>query len=251
VFEGAKRPGQCCWYCWWLGLLFMPLVLADTLRLAIDETTTGFDQYVEYQPGEPLSGALVDFWRCVLEPEGKALDFSVQPVLRNRQALEQGLMDLHLSSLRSDMGEASGSRYTDAFLSANVALVSLASNAPLLREGVWQQQTLGVVLRANFEREIQQRGGQVSDRVKTMDQLFKLLIGGRVSLISMPLARSAEGVTRYLGVALAGRNLIASSVHGLVSRHRLAADPEFMSRINKRLPVCRPMLISIMQDTSE
>jgi len=247
VFEGAKRPGQCRWC--WLGLLFMPLALADSLRLGIDETTAGFHQYVDYQPGEPLSGALIDFWRCVLEPEGRALDFSVRPILRNRQALEQGLLDVHLSSLFSDQDEASGSRYTDAFLSANVALVSLASNASLLSDGAWQQQTLGVVLRSNFEHEIQRRGGRISDRVKTIDQLFKLLIGGRVSLISMPLARSAEEVTRYRGVALAGRNLLASSVHGLVSSQLLAADPEFMLRINKRLPACQHLLTPVTQST--
>jgi len=227
----------------------MPLALADTLRLGIDETTTGFHPYVDYRPGEPLSGPLLDFWRCVLEPEGRALDFSVRPILRSRQALEQGVLDLHLSSLRNDQGETAGLRYTDSFLNANVALVSLASNVPLLSDGVWQQQTLGVVLRSNFEHEIQQRGGRVSDRVKTIDHLFKLLIGGRVSLIAMPLARSAAGITRYRGVALAGRNLVASTVHGLVSPHLLARDPGFMSRINQRLPACQHTLTPVKQST--
>jgi len=227
--------------------MFMPVVSADALRLGIDETTAGFYGYVHYRPGEPLSGVLVDFWRCVLEPEGKELKFSVRPILRSRLELEQDVLDIHISTLFGDEGGVVGASYTDAFLSINMALISLADNASLLPDNVWQKQSLGVVLRSNFYNEIQRQGGQVSVRVSTLDHLFKLLMSGRVSLMTIPLASPVEEVARYKGVALAGRTLGTRSVHGLVSPHRLAEDPELMSRINQRMPTCRPMLTPIIQ----
>lgn len=227
------------WALWGWALLWVPLTAADGLRLGVDETTAGFPGFATFHEDGQVTGALIDFWRCVLEPEGKALTFSLMPLLRSSQALANDDLDMHLSTLLSEGGETLNAHYTDAFFSVHVALISLAANAPLLRDGVWQQQTLGVVLKSDFNQDIQHLGGQVSDQVGSFQQLLKLLLGGRVSLISLPLVWSAEEVSRYRGAALAGRNLTKSAVHGVVSQYQVAKDPEFMGRVNGRMGGCR------------
>jgi len=213
------------------------------LRLGVSSSTVGFGEYAHYTPGQPMQGALIDFWRCVLEPEPQSLEFVVRPYLRTQHEIAQGELDIYLSTFR-----VAGLRpelYTDTFLSIYVSVISLAENKDLLADGVWQQQAVGVVKRSSYHEYLKQQGATIGARVANMEQLLTLLVRGRLSVISLPLTWPAEDSKRFLGAPLASRGLLEKTLYGAISPRRHAADPQLIERVNQRIPTCESALAQI------
>ena len=240
---------------WLLGLsLLLPLAVqaaGASLRLGISDTDTAFPGYVDYTPGEPLTGVLIDFWRCVLKAEALPPVFVRRQLLRLRHELIRGKIDMQLSSFQGPeqvrMVEQNGMGFTDAFYHTHVSLLVRTQDASLLQDGLWQQQAIGVVRQSVFHGDLQRLGGVIGLRANSAALLLKQLMSGRVAVIALPLPWVGEAARPYRGVSLSGRTLLKKSVHSLVSRQSLEADPQLLARINRRIPACQPALRSLQR----
>lgn len=193
-----------------------------------------------------MQGVLIDFWRCVLEPEPQSLAFVLRPYLRTQHELAQGELDLHLSTFR--VAGVNPELYTDTFQSIYVSVISLAENRDLLADGVWQQQVVGVVQRSSYHEYLSAQGVTIGARVSSMEQLLTLLVRGRLPVISLPLTWPAESPQRFMGMPLASRGLLEKTLHGEVSPQRHAADPHLIERINQRTPACQSVMAPIRKN---
>lgn len=247
---------------WRLGYWLLALVLPSTtlgsaegLRLGVSDTDTAFPSYANYNPGnpdEPLTGGLIDFWRCVINDAAVPPVFVRRPLLRLRHELIHGQLDLQLSSFKGPaqqrLVEHNGLQFSAAFLHTYVSLLVRAPDAALLQDGRWQQEPIGVVKQSMFHRDLQALGGVIGLRANSFDQLLKQLISGRVALIALPLSWSGEGTRKFMGVSVSGRTLIEKSLHAIVSRQKLQAEPQLLARIDKRIPTCQPALATIQRN---
>jgi hypothetical protein len=217
-----------------------------TLRLGVSQSTVGFTGYAKYTEGQPMQGALIDFWRCVLAPEPQSLEFVLRPFFRTQHEMEQGELDIHISTFHA--AGVAPDLYTDAFLSIYISIISLAEHNGLLADGVWQQQGVGVVQRSSYHSYLEAQGVTIGARVPNMDKLLTLLVRGRLSVVSLPLTWPAEDTQRFMGAPLASRGLLEKTLHGAVSPQRHALDPQLIDRINQRMPACQTVLAPVRRN---
>lgn len=239
----------------WLPCLALPLLAVAAspgLRLGVSDTATAFPAYADFTPGKPPSGALIDFWACVLREETAPLEFVRRPLRRLRQELIHGEIDILLSSFKGPdqlrMVEQNGMDFSDAFQGVYVSLLVRTEDAQLLQAGLWQQQPIGVVKHSVLQGDPQRLGGSIGLRAKSAVQLLKQLISGRVDMIALPASWPGPASRDFGGVSLSGRTLLNRGVQGVVSRQRLQADPQLLLRINSRIPVCKGVMSALQLD---
>lgn len=229
-------------------LLSLPLAASEAvtaeppLLVVVDELATSYPDYAVVRAGQPMSGQLVNFWRCVLQGAQRPAQFSVRPGARGRHELAAGQLDLLIPKIKPsthetvELGQAV---YTQPYDYVHYMLVSLKSRVQLLEEVNWVERNLGVARTSVLHTYVEQLGGRIETRVKSVKQLFKLLLGERVDLVLLISPWPASDIRQFGGMPLAARSLLQSSVHGLLSQQRVAREPQLLWRINRQISACQ------------
>jgi len=224
-----------------LALLCLRAV-AEPLLIAIDKLATGYPDYAVVRAGQPMTGQLVRFWQCVFDGAEAPVQFTVRPGARARHELALGQVDLVTPKIKPSTGETvelGGALYTQPYDYIHYMLIARRENKDLLLDPNWVERRLGVARTSVWHAYVEQLGGRVETQVQSVDQLFKLLVGGRVELALLVSPWPASDIRQYGGEPLAARSLLQSSLHGLLSPQRFEREPQLLWRINRQISACQ------------
>lgn len=213
------------------------------LNVVISGATLSFPGYV-VQTERGLEGDYIDLLGCMLEPLGYQVTFYVRPSRRAMTELLQGQADIYLPKIKQteDAKGLSDDFYSAAFDKVYEVLLTTFENAQLLVEDRWLESKVGIVRASVMTRSLRQSQQPAAISAANFKQLMRLVVGGRIDVGLVISPHTGESFHHHQGRSMVGRTLLEHPLHFLVSQGRRKAEPDFMARINARIPVCHAVL---------
>jgi len=247
-----------------LSLLLCWLLLAaahcqggEPLRLLVMEHVVGYAPYLvrrEASPAKGLAdqqkgalpgfkGELIDTLNCIAERGDFSFSLDTVPLKRGIHAVRSGAADLLIPSVYLPrLGQLLGD---DLIYSAELhrgywSLVALASQKPLLRLPLATDVRLATVRGSLYNGLLNDVVGKhyVMDALGP-PELFKLLLAGRMDVVSVATPWPGEQLQHFDGHALSGLTLQRLSYRALLSRALTERHPELLPRLDAAIEQCR------------
>ena len=208
-----------------------------TLRVAVFKEIVGFGQYAQQVNGQ-LSGEMATVFDCVADHLSVDLDYLVAPAKRGIHTIRMGKTDLLLPI---PVVEGAHHRwqadlvFSDVLHSGYWLLVQRAGEQVEVQPP-FTDVTLGMHYRAAYHERFKQLP---TVSATSHIQLYRLLVSGRINLISTFQPWPAAQVQAYEGRPLKAHHYRESPYRAGISRQSIWSQKAHRDKLNAAIRACR------------